>query len=135
MHDVAARSLLVLLFASLSAGATLLGTHLLGLVAGFVAVALVIDFIFPVTGFLRIDAEHAFQRLAWQRRREGLAQRSWGRDRRRLELLPSGQPHAQWPQGSPAVENISPRPLSSSGQGEQRFTLKTTGSNYLSSGI
>jgi len=89
IHDVAARSLLVLPVASVSAGAALLGTPLLALVAGFVAVALVIDFIFPVTGFLRIDSKHAFQRLAWQRRREGLAKRSWGRDRRRLELLPS----------------------------------------------
>jgi hypothetical protein len=89
MHDVAARSLLVLLFASGSAGAALFGTPLLALVAGFVAVALAIDIVFPVTGFLRIDSQHAFQRLAWQRRREGLAKRSWGRDRRRLELLPS----------------------------------------------
>jgi hypothetical protein len=89
MHDVVARSLLVLPFASVSAGAALLGTPLLALVAGFVAIVLVIDFIFPVTGFLRIDSQHAFQRLAWQRRREGLAKRSRGRDRRRLELLPS----------------------------------------------
>jgi hypothetical protein len=89
MHDVAARSLLVLPFASVSAGAALLGAPLLALVAGFVAVALVIDFIFPVTGFLRIDSQHAFQRLAWQRRRQGLANRSRGRDGRRLELLPS----------------------------------------------
>lgn len=89
----ATRSLLVLLFGSLSVGAALLGTALLALVAGFVAVALVIDFIFPVTGFLRIDSQHAFQRLAWQRRREGLAKRSLGRDRPRLELLPSRLEH------------------------------------------
>ncbi len=89
MRDVAARSLLVPLLASLSAAAALLGTPLLALVAGFVAVALVIDFIFPVTGFLRIDSQHAFQRLAWQRRREALAKRRpWRREHRRLELLP-----------------------------------------------
>jgi hypothetical protein len=69
LHDVGARSLLVLLFACVSAGAALLGTPLLALIGGFVAVALSIELIFPVTGFLRIDSQHAFQRLLWQHRR------------------------------------------------------------------
>lgn len=85
LRDVSARALLVLLLACLSAGGALLGAPLLAMVAGFVAVALVIDCIFPVTGFLRIDAQHAFQRLVWQRRREKLRERKSGR----LELLPS----------------------------------------------
>jgi hypothetical protein len=85
LRDVAARALLVLPFACLSAGGALFGAPLLALVAGFVAVALVIDCIFPVTGAVRIDAQHAFQRLVWQRRRESLRKRK----SRPLELLPS----------------------------------------------
>jgi hypothetical protein len=90
LHDAAARSLVVLLFACMSAGAALLGAPLLALLGGFVAVSLAINFIFPVAGFLRIDAQHAFQRLVWQRRREALRKRRpWRRDHRGLELLPS----------------------------------------------
>jgi hypothetical protein len=85
LRDVAARALLVLLFACLSAGGGLFGAPLLAIIAGFVAVVLMIDVIFPVTGFARIDAQHAFERLVWQRRRENLGK---GKSRR-LELLPA----------------------------------------------
>jgi hypothetical protein len=47
-----------------------------------------IDSLFPLTGFLRADARHAFQQLVWQRRREALGR--WSRRRRHashLELL------------------------------------------------
>ncbi len=86
--DVALRALVVLLFVALTAIAALLGPPLLALVAGFVAAALIIDYLFPVTGFLRPDAEHAFQRLVWRRRREALGKRIRRRDYAHLELLP-----------------------------------------------
>ena len=75
----------MLLLACVSAAGAVLGAPLLALVAGFVAVVLLIDYAFPVTGFLRADSQHAFQRLVWQRRREALRRRTPGR----LELLPS----------------------------------------------
>ena len=43
-----------------------------------------IDCIFPVTGVVRFDAQHAFQRLVWQRRRDTISRRRAPR----LELLP-----------------------------------------------
>ena len=70
--------MIVLLLACVSAAAAVLGAPLLALVAGFVAVVLLIDYAFPVTGFLRADSQHAFQRLVWQRRRETLRQRDAG---------------------------------------------------------
>lgn len=85
LRAVAARAWLVLLFAGLSAGGALLGAPLLAMLAGFVAVALLIDCIFPISGFLRIDAQHEFQRLVWQRRRQNLGKRN----SRRLALLPA----------------------------------------------
>lgn len=85
LHDAVPRGVIVLLFACVSAAAAVLGAPLLALVAGFVAIAVLIDYAFPVTGFLRADSQHAFQRLVWQRRRETLRQRT----RRGLELLPS----------------------------------------------
>ena len=89
LHGVAARSFLVLPLACLSAGAVLLGVPLLALVAGFAAVALVVDVVFPVTGFLRVDSQHAFQRLVWQRRREAFGKRRpWRHDHPCLEVLP-----------------------------------------------
>jgi hypothetical protein len=90
LHGVAARSLLIFLFSCLSVGAALVGVSLLALLSGFLAAVLVIDFIVPVTGFRRIDSQHAFQRLVWQRRREAIgARRPWRREHRRLELLPT----------------------------------------------
>lgn len=81
---------LLLLFAGLAAGAALLGAPLIALLAGFVAVALVVDLVFPITGMLRVDSQHAFQQLVWQRRREALGKRRpWRHDHSRLELLPS----------------------------------------------
>jgi hypothetical protein len=89
VRDAAGRALLVILLACLSAGAALLGAPLLALVGGFAAGALLADLFFPVTGFLRADSQHAFQRLVWQRRRETLVRRSrWRREHRGLELLP-----------------------------------------------
>jgi hypothetical protein len=89
LHGVAARPFLVLPLACLSAAAALLGVPLLAFVAGFAAVALVVDVIFPVTGFLRVDSQHAFQRLVWQRRREAFGKRRpWRHDHPCLELLP-----------------------------------------------
>jgi hypothetical protein len=85
LRAVAARAWLVLLFAGLSAGGALFGAPLLAVLAGFVAIALLIDRIFPISGFLRIDAQHEFQRLVWQRRRESLGRRN----QCRLELLPA----------------------------------------------
>ena len=88
VRGAAGRALLVILFTCLSAGAGLLGAPLLALVCGFVAGALVVDVLFPVTGFLRADSEHAFQQLVWQRRRETLVAGRWRREQRGLELLP-----------------------------------------------
>src|SRR6202011_1910399 len=42
---------------------------------------------FPMTGNERVDAQHSFQRLVWQRRRA--AGRGHRHERGRLELLPS----------------------------------------------
>lgn len=88
LRDVAAPSLLVLALVCVTVGTALLGAPLLALVAGFAAVALAINYAFPFTGFLRVDARHAFQRLVWQRRREALGRRGpWRRDPDQLELL------------------------------------------------
>jgi hypothetical protein len=85
LHNATPRAALVLLLACVSAAAAVLGAPLLALVVGFVAVVLLIDYAFPVTGFLRADSQHAFQRSVWQRRREALRKRTPGR----LELLPT----------------------------------------------
>ncbi len=88
LRDAAARWLLVLLLVCVAVGAALLHAQLPALVAGFVATALVVDYIFPVTGFLHIDSRHAFQRLVWQRRRKALGNwRPWRRDHGHLEVL------------------------------------------------
>lgn len=90
LHDAAARCFLVFALGCLSTAAALLGVPLLALIAGFAAVALLIDVIFPVTGFMRADSQHAFQRLVWQRRREALRKRlPWRHYNPRLELLAS----------------------------------------------
>jgi hypothetical protein len=86
---VSVRALIVLLLACMAVGMSLLGAPLAALVAGFAAAVLAIEFVFPTTGFLRIDAQRAFQRLAWERRREAL--RKWISRRHapgQLELLP-----------------------------------------------
>jgi len=89
LHGVAARCFPELPLACLSAAAVPLGVPVLALIAGFGAVALVVDAVFPVTGFLRVDSQHAFQRLVWQRRREAFGRRRpWRHDHPCLELLP-----------------------------------------------
>jgi hypothetical protein len=90
LRDVSARGLIVVLLACVAGGSALLGAPLAALVAGLVAVALVIELIFPVTGFVRVDSRHAFQQLVWQRRREAMGQRCpWRRELGHLELLPA----------------------------------------------
>lgn len=85
---MALRAFLGLLFAGLTAVAALLGAPLLALVTAFVAAALVVDSLFPGTGLLRADSEHAFQRVVWQRRRAELFRRIRRQDDGHLELLP-----------------------------------------------
>jgi hypothetical protein len=89
LHGVPARCFLVLPLGCISAAAVPLGVPVLALIAGFAAVALVVDAVFPVTGFLRVDSQHAFQRLVWQRRRKAFGERRpWRHDHPCLELLP-----------------------------------------------
>lgn len=88
--DAVLRALIVMFFVALTASTALLGMLSLALVAGLIAVALIADYLFPVTGFLHADSENAFQRLRWQRRRAALADRIKHRDRTHLELLPDG---------------------------------------------
>jgi hypothetical protein len=85
---MAPRVVLVVILASVAGATALLRAPLAALIAAFAAVALLIDWIFPVTGFLRVDSRHAFQRLVWQRRREALGQRIRRRhEHNHLEVL------------------------------------------------
>jgi hypothetical protein len=80
-----ARLAIAIVSLGVAAAVALLGFTLGTAVAGFAAFVLILDRAFPMTGNDRVDAQHSFQRLVWERRRAAVARRR--HELARLELL------------------------------------------------